>query len=279
VAADPLLQGKSLYLNVPFFIVRAAAYFGLWVTSALLLDRWSQEEDRWPGSGAPGRVRTLSAIGLLGGAFSVTFAAIDWAMSLEPHWYSTVYGAMVGGGWLLSGLAFAVLVLLLLRHRRPLVAFVSPRLFNDLGSLQLAFLVIWTYLAFAQFLLIWSANLVEEVPWYLHRLANGWEWVSLAVALLGFAVPFGLLIFRGVKRNAEALLIATAIVLASRVVASYWLVAPALAPTVSVTWLDLAALVGIGGVWLALFAWTLGRRPLLPLHDPRLATPPEGQYG
>jgi hypothetical protein len=281
VAADPLLVRKGSYLNVPFFLARAAVYLLGWAALAALLGRWSGEQDR---SGAPEQARKLRRLGagglpLLG--LTVSFAAIDWLMSLEPDWYSTVYGGMVALGALLSAFAFTILVVAALAKRPPLAGLASPSLFNDLGNLLLAFLMLWTYLAYSQFLLIWAGNLHEETPWYLRRLEGGWLWVALALALLGFALPFLLLVFRPLKRSPRLLAGVAGLLLVMRYVDLYWLVKPVFTPPgPRPDWLDLATLLGIGGLWLAAFLRQLSAHPLLPAYDPRLPGPyREGRQG
>ena len=271
VADDVLLQHKSAYLNAPFFLARAAIYLASWMVLAYFLGKWSAEQDRTADPRLGRKLRRLSVGGLVLLGLTASFAAIDWLMSLEPDWYSTVYAGMVAMGELLAAFAFAVVVIALLADRPPLAAVTSPSLFNDLGSLLLAFLMLWAYLAYSQFLLVWAGNLAEEIPWYLRRLEGSWQWVALAVALLTFALPFLLLIFRDLKRNARLLAATAGLLLLMRFVDVYWLVRPVFdrgGPRIH--WLDLAAPIGLGGLWLAMFAWRLGARPLLPLHDPRL---------
>jgi hypothetical protein len=280
VAADPLLRYKSPYLNIPFFLARAAIYFLSWLALGYFLARWSAEQDRTADPRLARNLRRLSAGGLILLGVSASFAAIDWAMSLEPDWYSTIYPAMVGMGAVLAAFALAVVVVTLLGQREPFAELTTPGLFNDLGSLLLAFLMLWAYLAFSQLLLIWSGNLTEEVPWYLRRIAGGWYWVALFVGVGGFAVPFLLLIFRDLKRDARTLAPIAGWVILAHLVVVYWLVLPAFDPAgLRPHWLDVAAPVGVGGLWLALFARLLASRPLLPPHDHRLPEPAERAYG
>ena len=264
VAADALLRHKSTYLNPPFFLVRAAIYLAAWIAVAAVLRRWSPED-----AAPPRRLRVLAGPGLAVYGLTMTFAAIDWVMSLEPHWFSTVYGMMFATGQVLAGFAFVIAVTTLLARRAPLAGLVAPNHFTDLGNLLLAFVMLWAYLAFAQYLLIWAGNLPEEIPWYLRRQQGGWAAVAVALILFHFAVPFALLLSRAVKRH--ALLFVAAGILCMRYVDLFWLVVPDLEPHgLSLHWMDVAAPVGLGGVWLATFGWQLDRRPLLPLHDPLL---------
>jgi hypothetical protein len=230
----------------------------------------SLEQDRTAEPSIQRRMQVLSGPGLLLYGFTVTFASIDWAMSLEPHWFSTIYGMifMVGQG--LATLAFVIAVLVLLSRHAPLSEALTALHFHDLGNLMFAFVMLWGYVSFSQFLIIWSGNLPEEIPWYLARLRGGWQWVALILLLFHFFLPFVLLLMRGVKRRREALARVAVAVLALRLVDMFWLVAPAFHPEgFTIHWMDLAAPVGLGGLWLAAFFSNLKRAPLLPLHDPR----------
>lgn len=268
VARDPDLEHKSRYLNVGFFLGRAAFYFAVWVGLALLLDYWSRRYDETGDFAVSERMRRSSGPGLVLYGLTVTFAAIDWLMSLEPHWYSTIYGGLIGMGQVLSGFTFAVAVLMLLGTRPPLDRVLSTNNLRDLGSLMLAFVMVWAYLGFSQFLLIWSGNLEEEIPWYVARLQGGWSYVGLALILFHFALPFVLLLSADLKRNRVTLAAVALLVLAMRVVDLFWLIVPAYRVGLSVHLLDVAALVGVGGVWLWVFLWQVQQRPLLPVHAP-----------
>lgn len=271
VAHDALLQHKALYLNVPFFIVRLAIYFAVWIVLSRLLSRWSLEQDA---SGDPIYVRRFQLLGrggLVLYALTMTFAAVDWVMSLEPHWYSTIYGILIIGGQVLSAFAFVIPVLMMVATRPPFSAVVTAERFHDLGKLLLAFVMLYAYFAFSQFLIIWAANLPEETPWYLKRLAGGWQWVAIALVLFHFALPFAILLSRNLKRDARRLAVIAFVVLCARLVDIYWLVTPVFSPgRLAVHWMDFAALFGVGGVWLSFFLWQLQGQPLLPLQDPAL---------
>jgi hypothetical protein len=270
VAADEVLRHKAAYLNVPFFVLRAAIYFGLWIALAELLGRWSgrQDEDRSPGLSR--RLQATSGVGLGLYVLTVTFASVDWLMSLEPHWYSTIYGGLIVTGQVLSAASFATVVLILLAPHPPLSAIASPGRFHDLGKLLLTFVMVWAYFAFSQFLIIWAGNLPEEIPHYLRRLSGGWQWLGLALVALQFALPFLLLLSRGRKRDPRRLRRIAVLVLGMGLANTYLLAAPAFSETVAFHWLDAAAVAGIGGLWVGFFLWQLGCRPLLPLGDPYL---------
>jgi hypothetical protein len=280
VNLDPLLQFKSAYLNVPFFVSRAILYFACWWVLSLLLTRWSRAQDEAGDAFTHRRLRRLSTIGAMLLGLTGSFAAIDWLMSLEPHWYSTVYGAMVAMGMVLTAFAFIILVVLWQGRREPLEMVLTRPLLNELGSLLLAFLMLWAYMAYFQYLLIWSGNLTEEIPWFIQRLAGSWQAVALVVAIGGFAVPFFLLLFRGLKRDPTWLARIAGFLLVMRLVTNYWLVEPAFYPTAVVPhWLDLVTVIGLGGLWLAAFSRALAASPLVPPNDVRLQSLAERAHG
>ena len=271
VMADPVLAKKVAYLNVPFFLARAALYFVIWTGLALFLNRWSREQDRTGDPACEDRMRKLSGGGILLWGLATTFAAFDWIMSLDPHWFSTIFGILVAGGQGLSTLAFAIAAQYVLARRKLVGDIYRPSYLNDLGNLLFAFVMLWAYFSFSQFLIIWSANLPEEIPWYLHRLVGGWQWVAGFLALFHFFVPFFILLSRRAKRRLAALAGIAAFILAVRLVDVFYLVAPEFNKTaLSIHWMDVASFVGLGGLWLAAFGWQLGSWPLLPLHDREL---------
>lgn len=271
VAADPILEHKSLYLNVPFFLGRAAVYFGAWLVLAYFLNRWSLEQDATGDRSIARRLQLLSSAGLVLYGLTVTFASIDWAMSLEPHWFSTMYGVLFIAGQGLSAFAFIVVVLVLIAGRSPLAQFVEAKHYHDLGKLMLAFVMFWAYVSFSQYLIIWAGNLPEEIPWYLRRIQGGWGWVGAALVLLHFALPFFMLLPASANRNPRILLGVAGLILFMRLVDVFWLTRPAFAHDgFHVHWMDLLAPVGVGGLWLAAFLWQLGKRPLLPVNDPEM---------
>jgi hypothetical protein len=188
---------------------------------------------------------------------------------LEPRWYSTIYAVGFMAGEMLAAFAFAIAVVILLSANRPLAGVVRRKHFRDLGNLLLTFVMLWAYCAFSQYLLIWSGNLREEIPWYLRRTAGGWGWVAIALIVFHFFLPFFLLLFREIKDHTRMLVTVAGIVILLRFVDLFWLVEPAFYPeNFRLHWLDLVASVGVGGVWLAAFIRQLSAWPLLPLHDP-----------
>jgi hypothetical protein len=270
VAHDRLLQHKHVYLNVPFFLLRALVYFAGWNGIAYLLNKWSAEQDRGD-ERAASRMAALSAPGLIFFGFSVTFMAIDWILSINPHWFSTIFGLLFIAGEGLAGVAFLICVLVMLSSRPPLAGAVNHRHLHDVGKLMLAFVMVWAYFSFSQLLVIWSGNLPEEIPWYLKRFAGGWQYIGLALVFLHFAFPFALLLSRDIKRNFNLLRNIAVLIIVMRFVDLYWMVAPDFHPgQFTVSWMDFTLPIGLGGIWLAGFLWQLERRPLLPVGEPNL---------
>ncbi len=265
---DPILQAKEPYLNEPFFLVRAVVYFVVWILLAFLLSRWSLAQDRGADQRLARRTLGVSAGGLILYGLTMTFAAFDWGMSLEPHWYSHIYGILIIGGQVLSAMAFAIIASAAIARQAEIARWLTADRFHELGKLMLAFIMLWAYFAFSQYLIIWAGDLPEEIPWYLHRLAGGWNTVGAGLMLLHFAVPFVVLLSRQVKRKPGALACVAAGLLLLRLVEVYWLVIPTFHPTgVFVHWLTPASVIALGGFWLALFVRNLDGNPLLPLSE------------
>jgi hypothetical protein len=192
-------------------------------------------------------------------------------MSLDPEWFSTIFGILFMGGQALSAMAFSIAMIMVLAGREPMSKIVSAAHLHDLGKLLLAFVMLWAYFSFSQFLIVWSGNLPEEIPWYLHRLHGGWQWVGLSLVVLHFALPFLLLLSRNLKRSAKLLALVATAVIVMRFADLFWLIAPEFSKTgFRMHWLDIAAPAGVGGLWLWLFIHQLKQRPLVPLHDVRL---------
>jgi hypothetical protein len=271
VQGDPVLTAKAPYLNVRFFVLRAVVYFLVWLACSALLNRWSAEQDRGVAVTAADsvRFRALSAPGLLAYVLTMTFASVDWIMSLDPHWYSTIFGLLTVAGQGLVALAFAIAVLATIFPSGALGDWVGVRHFHDLGKLLLAFVMLWAYLAFSQFLIIWSGNLPEEIPWYLERMRGGWGVLALLLVVGHFALPFALLLSRDLKHRASLLAKVALIVIAMRLVDLIWLVAPtARHHGFPVHWMDVAIPAGLVGIWLFAFARQLRSRTILPVNDP-----------
>jgi hypothetical protein len=267
-AKHEVVHFKTPYLNFPFFTVRAVVYFGVWLALMFLLNRWSLAQDRTADNRYTKNMRVLSAPGMVALIFTVTFASIDWYMSLEPEWFSTIYGFIYVASWSLSALAFTIAALALLSKDEPLKRIVATLHFHDLGKLLLALVMLWAYFAFSQYLIIWSGNLPEEIVYYLERQRGLWGVIIVAIAILHFAAPFLFLLSRELKRNPHRLVLVALLILAMRMVDLLWMLAPALREK-NWIWLDVLALIGMGGIWLGVFTWQLGKRSLIPINDPQ----------
>jgi hypothetical protein len=269
---DPIILAKNLYLNTPFFIVRMVIYFCVWFTLSHFLNKASRTEDT-EGSAIPLSVRmeAVSGVGLVLYGFTVTFASVDWVMSVEPRWYSTIYGLLFMVGQALAAMAFSITILIWLSDREPLSRSVQPAHYQDLGSFLLTFVMLWAYMEFSQFLIIWGGNLTEEIPWYLRRMQGVWGRVGLLLVVFNFVLPFFLLLFRHVKRRIRSLLIVAGLVLLMRLVDMYWMILPAFGGgNVHLTWMNIVLPFGLGAIWFAYFTYQLQQAPILPLHDPRM---------
>ncbi len=269
VAHSELLQHKAGYLNVPFFIGRVVLYFVVWVGVAYLLNRWSRRQDETGDIGFKNKMSKLGPPGIILYVLTVTFAAWDWMMSLEPEWFSSIYGVLFLSGQALVAIAFSIVMLNLLRRFKPLSDRATVDIFNDLGNFLLGFVAFWAYIAYSQYLIIWSGNLPEEITWYITRTAGGWQYVALALVAFHFALPFAVLLARSVKRRVQFLVWISVFIILMRFVDLFWLTMPALRPSLTVHWLDIVTPLALGGLWVAFFAWQLKRKALLPLRDPR----------
>jgi hypothetical protein len=279
VASDALLREKSAYLNVPFFAGRAVLYFVVWGALAYAISSWSRRQDQAQDAARAARLRGVSALGLVVLFLTVTFAAVDWGMSLAPHWFSTIYGVLFIVGAALSALSFTIVLLAWLAAEEPFKTALQPVTVHDLGKLLLAFTMLWGYVNFSQFLIVWSGNISEETPFYLNRMHGGWNAAALVLIVFHFALPFALLLSRSLKRSARALARIATLMLLMQLLDLFWLIGPDLAShghghvPFSVHWMDVAAVLGLGGFWLLLFARQLGGAPLLPRGEPELAEP------
>jgi hypothetical protein len=273
IAKHPVLALKTKFLNLPFFSVRAAIYFAIWILLAYLLTRWSALQDQTADPRYTKNMRVLSGPGMVLLVFTVTFGSIDWFMSLDPEWYSTIYGLIFVASWAVSALAFVIAVLGTLSKQEPASNFVAQLHFHDLGKLLLALVMLWTYFSFSQFLIIWSGNLPEEIHWYIPRTHGGWGAIALFVVILHFAFPFLFLLSRNFKRDSGKLVSIAILILIMRLFDLLWTIAPSFTGEhFHVSWMDIVAPIGIGGLWLAFFAWRLSKRPLIPINDPQFET-------
>jgi hypothetical protein len=276
VRQNESLVRKAGYLNLVGFRSRSIVYFAIWIGITWALNRSSPNEERRADTPRSRRLQLASGLSLIAYGFTVTLAAVDWIMSLEPQWYSTMYGLIIIAGQAVSGLSFAVIVVAALGTFEPWSMIVTPTRLNDLGNLLLASVMFWAYCSFFQYLVIWSGNLPEENVWYVHRSQRGWPHVALGLMTLHFAVPFLLLLSRRLKRQTTSLWRIAALLLVMRYVDLYWLAVPGFqrgsteSQGLTVYGLDLAALAAIGGAWLSVFAWRLSVRIRLPMYDPDL---------
>jgi len=270
VAADAVLKSKQLYLNLPFFLIRNVIYFAVWWALVRGLNRWSDEQDRTGDPRLALRLEGMSGPGLVLYGLTVTFFSIDWIMSLEPHWFSTIFGMIFMVLQVLGALALTIFVAGLLSQYEPIASAITSDRFNDLGNLVLTFVMLWAYLSFSQFLIIWAGNVINEIPWYVVRAEGGWAIVALVLIFLSFAIPFFLLLMRPIKRRVETLSTLCGALILINFVDVYWMVVPAFEKTGPRFYLlDFLLPVGVGGLWVASFVAQLKSRPLVPLHDPR----------
>jgi hypothetical protein len=269
---DALLRWKAPYLNVPFFLIRAAVYFAVWSFMALLYYRGSRGQDVTGDPAVSARLRRLAGPAIIVLAVTQTFASIDWIMSLTPHWYSTMFGVYFFAGSFVGFIALLSILAAAMRQAGLLESVISAEHLHDMGKLLFAFTSFWAYIAFSQFFLIWYANLPEETIWYRARLEGSWEGVSILLMAGHFGVPFFYLMGRDVKRRGWTLAVGGVWLLAMHFVDLYWQVMPTLHPDgVRPSPLDAAAFIAVGGCFVAAAGWLMRRQALVPLRDPRLA--------
>jgi hypothetical protein len=263
------LSHQRPYLNVGFFLARSGVYFAGWLACAYFLNRWSTLEDRTADPSLALRRRRLSGGGLVLYVLTMYFASVDWVMSTEPRWSSSIFGLLFVASQALAAFALITATVVFLSKDRMLRGIVTGPRLNDLGNLLLAAVMLWAYISFSQYLIIWSGNLPREITWVVKRTTPGWRMVALTLVLLHFAVPFFLLLFRRVKTRGSWIAGIALGLLALRLVDDFWRIIPAFEPEgLALRWPYLTAPLGIGGLWLAVFARALRRRPLLPLNDP-----------
>lgn len=271
MANDPIVAQKAIYLNESGFIIRAVIYFVIWSFFALALVRLSSKQE---GEDVHfSRFENLAGPGLLIYALTMTFASVDWVMSLDPHWFSTIFGLWIMVGQVLTAFSFTIAIAFLVSRDGRMASVITSDKFHDYGKLLFAFIMLWAYLSYSQFLIIWSANLPEEIPYYLQRLGGGWTIVMLVVILGHFVLPWTMLLFRPTKRASQRLMAVAVFMLAMRYVDVFWLIAPWVRHEggFGIHWLDITAVLGLLGVWVGLFCHNLRSRALLPINDPYLA--------
>jgi hypothetical protein len=269
VLADKVLQHRHAYQNVAGFVIRALIVLGVWAVMAIRLRGWSLDQDVSADAGPTLKARFHSGIGLVILTLLATVVYVDWIMSLEKHWRSTMFAVIVLIGQILFAYAFSIVLLTLFRRETTIAAVVNKTHYHHLGNLLLTFVLFWTYVSFGQLLIIYSGDLPHEIDWYLHRIAGDWKWLIVALGVFHFFIPFFLLLFRAVKLHTLGLTILAGMVFLLHIADIYWLVMPALhRGGMQISWLDFTALFGVGGIWLSLFVSRLRAAPLLPQRDP-----------
>jgi hypothetical protein len=268
-----LLDHKAPWLNVPAFLVRAGVYFAIWVVVNQLLRGWSLRQDVEGGVEPTKRMRRYGSAALPFLGLSISFAAFDWLMSVDPFWYSTIFGAYYFAGSFLASMALLTFVAVRTRKNQRLFGgLVTRHHTHNLGKLMLAFTAFWTYIAFSQFMLIWIANIPEEAAWYVVRMKGGWQGVGIFLILTHFVIPFFTLLSRGLKFNPRGLGFMAVWILVVHWIDLLWLVMPALHPQgFFLHWTHVASMVGVGGVALAFARWRASGHFTIPVKDPYLA--------
>jgi hypothetical protein len=274
VMQTPVLQHKAPYLNTPFFIGRVVLYFAVFLFWGLRVYRMADRQDETGDPTLKERMRAFSAPGVLVFTLTATFAYIDWILSADIQFFSTVYGAMILIGDVLQAIAMSIVVLVLASRDDRFGGRVNAPVLHDLGNMMFAFVIFWAYLSASQLIIVWPANLPQEIGWYLDRVRGFWKYLAAATALSMFAIPFCLLLSQDRKRHPIRLMRVAIFILCARIVDMFWIVEPThRTHGFALYWTDFAAFVGIGGVWIYVYLGQLRRRPLLPLRDPRVAEP------
>ncbi len=266
------------YLTTNGFILRAIFYFAIWNLLSFLLSKWSRQTDR---PGAPDNTERFKAVagpGLILYAFTISFAAIDWVMSLDPSWISTIFGLIILIGEVLTAMCFAVVVERILFDYKPMSEMLKPDFVHDHGKWMLTFIMVWAYFSFSQWLIIWAGNLPAEITFYMRRLNGGWGYIGLTLALFHFAVPFTILLSRPFKRNIRKLVWLAVWLMLMRYLDLFWIIEANFSKTLAVTVADIVVPVAIGGFWLSYFFRNLGSLPLLPAYDPSAGEVLEPQH-
>jgi hypothetical protein len=269
VADNAVLQGKSGFLNISFFTMRALIYFIIWGILAFLINKYSRLQDS--GNNTTKELRIVCAPGMFLFAITISFAAFDWLMSLDPHWFSTIFGGYYFGGSFVIIIAFLIIISNYLQSNGTLEKEIGHAHFSDLGKLFFGFIVFWAYLGGAQYFFIWYANIPEETVWFIDRWRNSWKTISLLLIFGHFLIPFISLIFYNTKRNSRILVFFAFWLFFFHYLDMYWLVAPTLhRNAANISWMDLTTFFGIGGIFIALFWNRFTSKAIIPINDPFL---------
>jgi hypothetical protein len=263
-----IIEIHQSYLNFNGILLRYILYFVIWFGMAYFLNRWSTEQDSIAGQSTL-RFRAMSSIGLVVYSLTISFAVIDWVMSLQARWISTIYGLLFIAGEALSAFCFCVVIESILGKRKPMSEYLTDTEVHDHGKFMLAFVMVWAYFNFSQWLIIWAGNLPEEIPWYVRRMNGGWEVAGLFLVVFHFAVPFALLLSQRLKRKTRTLVWLASWLMVMRIVDIFWHIEPAAHPAFHLSWLHFTIVAGIGGLWMAYFFRNLSSRPLLAVNAPQ----------
>ena len=278
---DPVIKYRGWYLQTGWWAARAVLYFVLWFIIQYLLNKWSHSQDQTNNYNDSakflGTATAFSGPTIVVWVLVVTFASVDWVMTLDPHWFSTMWGFLYVAGWALSCFSFVVVIMALLSDKPPMNRILGRRHFHDIGKLMLALVLVWAYFNFSQFLIIWSGNIPEETVWYLARMKGMWGFIGVVLIVFHFAFPFLVLLSRDVKRNAKYLAGLAIFILILRLIDMFYMIGPSPRTTAHgevwtfyISWLDIAAPLAVGGIWLWAFFRQLQKYPLVPVNDPFL---------
>jgi hypothetical protein len=268
--ADPILEAKHSYLNVSAFGVRAVVFFVLWTAIIWFFRSNSVAQDSTGAHALTFKMRRFAPLSMLTFALSSTFFAFDWLMSLDYHWFSTMFGVYIFAGSVISFFATTILVVLWLTRNNVLANTLTVGNFHDAGKLMFGFIVFWTYVSFSQYFLIWYANIPEETAWYLHRSQGGWQYLGTLVIVGHFILPFWVLMSRHIKRNRMILGVGAFWMLLMHFVDLYYVIMPSLHHHFHPHWLDITAFVGMGGVFFAAFIFWCRKAAVIAHKDPQL---------
>jgi len=271
---NKVVAHKAPYLNTPFFVIRLFIYFALWIVIGMRVQKMTDRQDETGDPTLVVRLRQFSAPSLLAFVLTATLAFIDWILSTDPEFYSTVFGALILIGDVLQTFALSIIVLILISREDRFGDRIGSKILHDLGNLMFAFTIFWAYLSASQLIIIWPADLPQEIGYYLLRTRGFWKVITWGIGLSMFAIPFLALLSQQRKRNPKRLIRIAMWVLFARALDVFWVVEPTFRNKgFALYWTDIAAFLGVGGIWIFVYLGQLRRRPLLPLNDPRLPEP------